>query len=184
MSPRDSGRAVTPLVGVVVLVAVCVALAGTVGVVLQSVATPPDPPPSARLDVTASADGRVAITHRGGDALDVGTLRVRVVVDGTPLDHQPPVPFFAARGFRGGPTGPFNSRSPNEWSAGERAGFRIASTNEPLVTTGSRVEVSVIAGGVLVWQETVTARAVSRRRPRSRSHRPRLRPRAVRGRWS
>jgi hypothetical protein len=94
------------------------------------------------------------------------------------------VPFFAARGFRGGPTGPFNSRSPDEWSAGERAGFRIASTNDPRVTQGSRVEVSVVADGVLVWRETVTAGAVSPRRPRSQSRPPRSRPRAARGRRS
>jgi flagellin-like protein len=185
--PRlSTDRAVTPLVGTVLLVAVCVALAGTVGLAIQATSTP-DTPPRVRFEVTADARGRIALTHMGGDSLDVNGMQVRVRVDGTPLDHQPPVPFFASRGFGSGPTGPFNSRSPDEWSTGERASFRVAATNDPRIDPGSRVEVSVYANDHRIWHSvataTTTAPAVSRPRPR-RHHRPWRRPTRVRGRRS
>jgi hypothetical protein len=85
----------------------------------------------------------VALTHEAGPTLRFGTLRLVVAVDGRPLRHQPPVPFFAARGFRGGPTGPFNVASDGNWSAGETGSFRLASTNGPRIASGSVVAVDV-----------------------------------------
>ena len=98
------------------------------------------------LTVTATADGRVTLQHRGGAPLAVTDLQVRVTVDGTPLRHQPPVPFVGARGFRGAPTGPFNRAGDGRWTAGERAGFVVAGTNAPELTRGSTVVVTVYDG--------------------------------------
>lgn len=143
-------RAVSPAVGVVLLVLVTVALAATVGVGAVP-DLPGDPPPAAHIDCRADAGpDRVACTHRGGDRLDTRDLRVHVAVGGDPLTHQPPVPFFAARGFRAGPTGPFNPSSDPGWTAGETASFSIAATNDPGLTPGASVRVRLLADGYTV----------------------------------
>jgi FlaG/FlaF family flagellin (archaellin) len=110
---------------------------------------PAEPPPRAAFELSVDADGdTVSVTHLGGDPLDVERLRLHVAIDGTSLAHQPPVPFFTARGFRVGPTGPFNPAAHRLWEPGETASFRIASTNDPAVDAGARVrlEIYVTAG--------------------------------------
>ena len=164
MVHRESGtavtgdaRAVTPVVGVVLLVGMTVVIALSVGLML----TTPDleETPTASLTLTAeSNDNRIVLTHESGDTLDVSALNLTVEVDGTPLAEQPPVPFFAADGFDSGPTGPFNSRSPDEWRAGEQAGVRLAGTNAPALTAGSTVTVVVTVEKAVIHRETVTAR--------------------------
>lgn len=141
-----SRRASAPVVAVALLVLVAVGLAGVVAAGLGALA-PPTTPPSVGLDVSADAGAdRIALTHLGGDPVGVDRLRLRVLVDGTPLAHQPRVPFFAARGFRAGPTGPFNSASDPRWTPGETASLRLASTNEPPLDAGARLRVEVYSG--------------------------------------
>lgn len=155
MSPR--ARAVSPVVGIVLLL-VCTLVLG--GVVALSAATAPAaPPPSARLAVDADPGGdRIALEYRGGDVIDVRDLSLHVTVGGDPLDRQPPVPFFSAAGFRPGPTGPFNSAADPEWRAGESASVRIAATtNGPTIEPGDRVRVVVRADGGRVATATTTA---------------------------
>ena len=139
-----AGRAASSVVGVVLLTAVTVVAATAVGAAV--VVDPPDPAPTAAFDLEADATGEVRVTHRGGDAVDPDGLRVRVRVDGKALVHQPPVPFFSASGFGSGPTGPFNSATGGTWRAGETGTFRVASTNEPELRPGSRVELRLYAG--------------------------------------
>ncbi len=138
--------------------AVTVGLAAVVGGAVLTDAAPTAPPPVAQLDcrVDAGTD-RLACTHGGGDRLDVRELRVHVTVGGEPLTHQPPVPFFAARGFHAGPTGPFNSAADPHWSAGETAAVRLAGTNRPGLTPDSRVVVRVVEGEHVVAQAAATA---------------------------
>ncbi len=147
-------RALSSAVGVVLLVAVTAVVAATVGTVVTL--DPGRDVPTASLSLSADADAdRVELTHEGGETLDVSALSVAVAVDGEDLDRQPPVPFFAAAGFESGPTGPFNVASDDDWSAGETAGFRVASTNHPQLSVGSRVEVTVATGrGVVASLET------------------------------
>lgn len=153
-----SDRAVSPVVGVVALLAVTTALAAGAGVALQGAADESlHDPTRARLELSASADGRIALTHAGGDAVAVGDLRVVVAVDGERLARQPPVPFFAASGFESGPRGPFNVAHDGRWSAGETASFAVASTNSPTVSAGSRVAVRVYADGRLLFEGTAIA---------------------------
>lgn len=140
---EHSARAIAPVAGVLLL-AITVVLAG--GVVTAGLDRPTDPAPSASLSLSA-ADDRVAIDHRGGDALDVTELTVRVRVAGEPLARQPPVPFFSAAGFRPGPTGPFNAASDDRWRVGETASFRVAGTNDPTLAPGRRVSVTVSVDG-------------------------------------
>jgi len=150
-----TARASAPVVGVALLVLATVVAAGAVGAGLLAT-DPPDPPPRPALSL--DADGRqIAITHHGGDPLDVRKLTVRVEVDGTPLAHQPPVPFFAARGFRGGPTGPFNSAADPLWTPGETASVRVAATNDPTPSAGARVTVAVYHEEQLLARLTAVA---------------------------
>jgi len=149
---------VTPVVGVVVLLAVTLALGATVLASLPSpgggVSPVPASTPTAAFELRATTDGQVRLVHAGGDAVDAGELRVRVDVDGRPLRHQPPVPFFAARGFRAGPTGPFNVAGDPRWEAGEVAAVRVAATNAPSLSAGDRVRVRLFLDGRTLWTGT------------------------------
>lgn len=137
-------RATSAAVGVVLLVAATAALAGLLGLALGA-GPPPDPVHAEfSLSVDPTSD-RVAVVHAAGDSLDPGRLRVRITVEGEPITHQPPVPFFSARGFHSGPTGPFNSATGGEWTAGERASLRLADTNTD-IRAGDRVVVRLYRG--------------------------------------
>jgi FlaG/FlaF family flagellin (archaellin) len=138
---------VTPVVGVVLLVALTVVLAATVGAGALALSDPPAPSEPTVLSLSADAGGRVALTHEAGAPLAVESVSVRVSVDGEPLHHQPPVPFFAATGFEGGPTGPFNVAADDRWEAGETASFEVAGTNAPTPSPGATLEVRVYSSG-------------------------------------
>ncbi|QCC51513.1 type IV pilin [Halapricum salinum] len=150
-------RALSPVLGTVLLLAITVALAGTVGlVVFEDAAAEPSPRTTFSLSADAAAD-RIVLTHEGGDTLSTTDLTIRVAVDGDPIHHQPPVPFFAASGFHGGPIGPFNPATDPEWSAGEDAGFELASTNAPLLDPGDAVEVTISSEGSVIARLETTA---------------------------
>jgi FlaG/FlaF family flagellin (archaellin) len=141
-------RALSPVAGVLVIaltVGLAVAVSGAVFAVTDASVASGDAPPRASLSLSVT-DGVLAFTHRGGDALDVRRLRLVVAVDGEPLADQPPVPFFAASGFRSGPTGPFNPSADPQWTAGETATLAVAGTNRPALSSGSVVTVVVYAG--------------------------------------
>jgi len=148
-------RALSPAIGVVLLVALTAALAGLVGASLGGVA-PPTEPTGAALSLSVEG-GTLRFVHRGGDALDVRDLRLRIAVDGEPLDRQPPVPFFAASGFGSGPSGPFNAAADPSWTAGEAASLRIAATNDPTPEPGATVRVTVFVDGRRLAELTGTA---------------------------
>ncbi len=153
-----SPRAVTPVVGTALLLAVTLVLASVVVVGVYE--TPPTEAPRASFAATADADtGRITVTHTGGETVDVGTLRVVVEVDGTRLAHQPPVPFFSARGFAPGPTGPFNTAADPTWTAGETASVRIAGTNRPTLSPDSRVVVTFYSEELVVGRVETVARS-------------------------
>jgi FlaG/FlaF family flagellin (archaellin) len=149
-------RGTSPVLGIVLLLVVTTALAGTVASVAFE-ATPPSDAPRAAIDLRVDADAnRLTFVHRSGDPLDVRDLSVRVRVDGTPLDAQPPVPFFSAEGFEPGPTGPFNSATDHEWSAGETASLQLAGTNDPPISEGSTVVVEFAVEAGVVAEVSVT----------------------------
>jgi len=136
MADRDRAVATGPPVGAVVVV--------VLGTAVAAVGLGALPAAPVTAGVTLAVDGdRLVLAHRAGDPLDVRRLDVVVHVDGTPLRHQPPLPFFAARGFRSGPTGPFNPAADPTWEVGERASFRVASTNGPPLVAGARVTVEL-----------------------------------------
>lgn len=125
------------------MVAITVVLATTLGAGVTALAAS-EPAPRAQLSASAdAATDRLTVTHNGGDSLAVEALSIRISVEGEPLAHQPPVPFFAAEGFASGPTGPFNSATEGAWSAGQTAGLRLAGTNAPLLSPGDTVEITI-----------------------------------------
>ncbi|WP_410765852.1 type IV pilin [Haloferax sp. DFSO60] len=139
-------RGLSPVFGVVLLVGTVVVLSSVVGVMaLEMAASTPSPsqPVALSLDVTEQT---IAFTHEAGPPLDVRSLRLTLSVDGTPLRYQPPIPFFATRGFSPGPTGPFNAASDSTWTVGETASFELAGTNAPTIESGSEVVVRVFQG--------------------------------------
>jgi hypothetical protein len=133
----------------VALAAVALTAALGAAVALGGPAGHPSPPDRAvdpgaarfELSVTPATD-RVAVVHAGGPTVDPARLRLRIAVGGDPIAHQPPVPFFAARGFRSGPVGPFNSATGGDWRAGQLAALRLAGTNTE-ITSGDRVVVRI-----------------------------------------
>jgi hypothetical protein len=148
-------RASAPLPAAVTL-AVAVVVGAAVAGTLVGLPVDRRAPPTVAMSLSAEGD-RLALSHRAGAPLRTTDLRVRVVVDGTPLAHQPPVPFFAARGFRSGPTGPFNPASDPEWSPGETATLRVAGTNRPGIDPGDRVAVVLSVDDRRVARLTATA---------------------------
>ncbi|WP_336024484.1 type IV pilin [Halobellus salinisoli] len=152
MSPRASAS----VIGVVLLLLVGVVLGGVVAAGAEAVAAATGEPgiasdaaspPGSEVGTVALSlrlDGdTIALTHERGAPLPLADVRVVVAVDGEELRYQPPVPFFAATGFRGGPTGPFNLASDGVWSEGETGSFRIAGTNDPQLRRGRTVSVTV-----------------------------------------
>ncbi len=143
-----STRALSSVLGVVLLVAITVLTAAAVGVTVFGAAPTAGAPTRAAFELRADASAdRVTLVHRGGGTVAVSDLRVRIRIDGRPLTHQPPVPFFAATGFESGPTGPFNTAAADDWQAGERASVRLASTNDPPLAPGSQVTVELFLDG-------------------------------------
>jgi hypothetical protein len=139
------------------MVGLTVLLAGAVTVAVTGLG-PRTAAPQVALDVSAdAATGRVTIEHVSGPPLDVRRLTLRVEVNGEPLAHQPPVPFYAAEGYSGFPSGPFNPAADPAWSAGETGSFRVAATtNEPPLTAGAELTVTVHREDQLVAQATTT----------------------------
>jgi len=150
-----SSRASASVIGIVLLLFVGVALGSVVAAGAEAVAAATGEPgiangasPSAAgpgpIALSLRLDGEtVVLTHERGDSLHLEDVRVVVAVDGEKLRYQPPVPFFAARGFRGGPTGPFNLASDWVWSEGETGSFRVAGTNDPQLRAGRTVSVTL-----------------------------------------
>ena len=149
-------RATAPVVGVVLLVAMTVLCAGAATAVLS--VSPGDPPPTASFELAVDpTTDRIAVTHVGGDAVSPAALSVSVTVGGQPLAHQPPVPFFAATGFHGGPAGPFNAASTGDWRAGQTGAVRLASTNAPGIEPGDRVRVTLATDRATLARLAATA---------------------------
>lgn len=154
---RNNKRAVSPIIGVLLLIVITVCLAAVIAVGVGAWSLE-SPNPTATFEVSADGDqSSISIEHVAGDAVDVEALSVTVAVNGTELTSQPPVPFVGASGFNGTPEGPFNSRADSEWTVGERARFSIADTNTPTPTAGDSVTVRLTADGRRIAELETTA---------------------------
>ena len=137
-------RALSPVIGTVLLLVVTLLVAGAASASLLDMASLDEPARPVSLSASADAEAdTITLVHEAGPPLDVRNLEIKVIIDDRPLFHQPPVPFVGARGFRGAPTGPFNTAADPEWTAGEAASVRLADTNRPILDDGSTVSVVV-----------------------------------------
>lgn len=137
---RPTGRrAVTPAIGTLLLIAMVVVFAASIGTVFADASEVPEPSSPTVIDLAVEGD-TLTFTHTHGEPLDVRALTLEIRVDGEPLEKQPPVPFVGAAGFGGAPSGPFNSASSGPWRAGETGSFSVAGTNAPTIEPGSTVE--------------------------------------------
>ena len=154
--PPVRSRGISPVVGVVCLLAVTALLAA---VVVAAVPAAPDSAPVVAtfdLDVDADGMGELRVTHTGGNEIDPESIGLDVHVADAPLAKPPPVPFFSARGFESAPTGAFNSGRTEPWRAGETASLALAGTNEPAIDPGDTVTVRLyVDGDLLAELETV-----------------------------
>jgi flagellin-like protein len=147
-------RGLSPVVGVVCLVGLTVVLAALVGMMAPTeIAAEPT---VATVDATVESNGELRMTHRGGDPIDPASIELYVRIEGDPLEQQPPVPFFSARGFESGPTGAFNSATAEPWRSGETASLRIAETNAPSIEPGDTVTIQLFVDGYSAAELEVT----------------------------
>ncbi|MFB6130405.1 MAG: type IV pilin [Salinigranum sp.] len=74
----SDGRAVSPVIGVVLMITVTVILAAVVGAFALGLADQQSVPPQVSLRFTYDAGAKtVTITHRGGDPVDAANLSIR-----------------------------------------------------------------------------------------------------------
>lgn len=152
-------RAVSPVVGILLLTAITLVLAGVAGVVAFEQG--PGPPPSEPVELSATANatsGRIVVAHESGPPIDVREIEVRITVAGTRLKHQPSVPFYSATGFASFPSGPFNPVADPWWELGERASLTVTNRNDPTLTPGVTVRVELYRDDLPIAAVETTAR--------------------------
>ena len=128
--------AVSPVIGVILMVAVTVVLSAAIGAfVLDIGSAVTEQQPNAVIefeyDIDPAADNAVLLRHTGGDEL--ATSALRVTVDGT-------VAWEA-----GSPKGTFGAPGPNDWTDGVTSGDELRIVEDAKISESSSVQ--------LVWQE-------------------------------
>ncbi len=176
-------RAVSSVVGVVVLVGLVVLLAGTVGVVATGLAGADRTVPT--VDAQAGAfvagcpgcgpdDQIVRLEHRGGDPVDVSTIEIRTSVEGRSIESRlvglpvenPGCNDLQESDYEGrdiydesctGVRGALAGSGDGTWTAGEVLAFRIAKT-DVRIQPGEAITVTIIdhkAGATIVEKRLV-----------------------------
>lgn len=149
-------RAISPVVGVALLVACVVVLGAVVGAMALAY-EPSEPASTVLIDATVDAEtNEIALMLDRGGPVDVRELSVVIEVDGVPLAYQPPVPFVGADGFLA-PSGPFNAAADPRWERGETAVLPIAGTNDPHPEPGSAVTIRLFEDGLSIAVVETTA---------------------------
>lgn len=151
-------RAISPAIGVVLLVACGVLLSATVGAMALSY-EPTDPASAVVISGTVEAESNeITLTLEQGGPLDVRELSLVVEIDGEPLAEQPTVPAYSQSGFRGFPTGAFNAGTGPEWERGESASLTVAkTTNSPQPEPGSTAVIRIFENDLPIATVETTA---------------------------
>lgn len=150
-------RAISPVIGVVLLIGCVVALGVTVGAMALAY-EPPEPAPQVLIsgEVTAETN-EIKLTLDRGGPLDVRKLSLVIEIDGEPLETQPEPQNQTGLSYP--PTGPFNQNTDSEWNRGEMTSFVIAkTTNSPHPEPGSEVTIRIFADDLPITTTEVTAR--------------------------
>lgn len=150
-------RAISPVIGVLLLIACTIGLSVAVGA--MAFAYEPVQPASVVViggEVDAGADRITLVLERGGP-LDMRELSIAVAIDGENLETQPN--YGSQRGLSGYPDGALNPGTDPEWSQGESTSFVIAgTTNGPHPEPGSAVTVRLHEDGLPIATVETTAR--------------------------
>jgi len=73
----DSERAVSPVIGVILMVSITVILAAVIGVfVLEFGSSVSDSPPTVQFDMTVDSDNNATILHEGGDVFEADSVSI------------------------------------------------------------------------------------------------------------
>lgn len=151
-------RAVSTALGVLLLTAVTLVIAGAVGAFALEMAVGVDPVAPHQLSASVNATyGRISLIHESGPTIDVREIEIKILVDGIALLHQPPVPYYSADGFHRFPKGPFNPMADPRWEMGEMARVTATGGTRDTITHGSLVRVGLYQNGM--WIAVTETRA-------------------------
>ncbi len=78
----DDDRGVSPVIGVILMVAITVILAAVIGTFVLGLGDSLNQAPQAQLDAEVGNSNNVSISHNGGDAIRAGDLTVNVEGNG------------------------------------------------------------------------------------------------------
>lgn len=154
-----SSRGIAPIVGVLAMLAVVTTLGGVVAAVVPAMADEPVNAQAA-IDIETEQDEDdwvLAFIHTGGEPLDLEDVELVISVNGIALEHQPAIGQLNQRGFKNGPTGPFNPSTPDRWHVGERASLTFLSSNDPTIAAGDTIEAQFYLDGQLITETSTTA---------------------------
>ena len=103
----DDSRAVSPVIGVILMVAITVILAAVIGTFVLGLGDQVESAPQASFNFDLNEDtNEVEITHRGGDTIDISEIEVRVAGSQTDLlESSEGTAFSSDSKFRAGNTG-------------------------------------------------------------------------------
>lgn len=73
---KNSDRAVSPVIGVILMVAITVILAAVIAAFVLGFGAETEAPPQASVDMDVADDGTVTLEHVSGDPIDVEYLRL------------------------------------------------------------------------------------------------------------
>lgn len=94
----DTEDAVSPVIGVILMVAITVILAAVIAAFVFGMG-PPEQAPQASLRASAAndadGDNYIKLEHQGGDIVFMSETNTRITVDGTPLASYPGTEFAA-----------------------------------------------------------------------------------------
>jgi len=156
-SSKDRG--VSPVIGVILMVAITVILAAVIGTfVLDLGNNAGKSAPSASLAVTTNINANnVTITHKGGDGLDSAQTRVIVTIDGSKATFNPTSSSHVLS--VGGDAVVDVSQNKIDWDP-STAGYEYSSTDTlNTLSSGSQVKVQLIdtESQRVIYETTVTA---------------------------
>jgi len=78
LSDSDDSRAVSPVIGVILMVAITVILAAVIGTFVLGLGDSVESAPQASFDFSVDSNDNVEIRHRGGDNIDPNNVEIRV----------------------------------------------------------------------------------------------------------
>lgn len=146
-----NNSAVSPVIGVILLIAITVASSGAAFVLMNSYEL--EKPVITLIDIGGtdlSNHQEIILVHKGGDPIDITQIDILISINDEMLDHNlinlPVIGgitgFYGALGgvFWGSPS---NQSHDNIWGPGEYGNFKIASSNAVL-KPGDRIKVTIV----------------------------------------